>query len=50
MWKNIFKYGMSQITVHNAFQVISYLDNFPRIACAHNIHMVRYINDWENSY
>ena len=44
---NLLNLGMSQISVHDAVQVISYLNNFTRIADALNVDMERYIIDWE---
>ena len=45
--KNIFNMGLSQISVYDAVQVISYLNNFTRIADAFNVDMERYVIDWE---
>ena len=45
--KNLFKLGKSQISVYDVVQVISYLNNFTRIADALNVDMERYIIDWE---
>ena len=39
--------GKSQISVYDVVQVISYLNNFTRIADALNVDMERYIIDWE---
>ena len=44
---NLLNLGMSQISVHDAVQVISYLNNFTRIADALNVDMERHIIDWE---
>ena len=45
--KNLLNLGLSQILVHDAVQVISYLNNFTRIADALNVDMERYVIDWE---
>ena len=45
--KNLFNLGLSQILVHDAVQVISYLNNFARIADALNVDIERYDIDWE---
>ena len=44
--KNLLNLGLSQILVHDAVQVISYLNNFTRIADAFNVDMERYVIDW----
>ena len=44
--KNLLNLGLSQILVHDAVQVISYLNNFTRIADALNVDMERYVIDW----
>ena len=45
--KNLLNLGLSQISVHDAVQVISYLNNFTRIADALNVDMERYVIDWD---
>ena len=45
--KNLFNLGLSQISVHDAVQVISNLNNFTRIADALNVGMECYVIDWE---
>ena len=45
--KNLLSLGKSQISVYDVVQVISYLNNFTRIADALNVDMERYIIDWE---
>ena len=45
--KNLLNLGLSQILVHDAVQVIIYLNNFTRIADAVYVDMERYVIDWE---
>ena len=45
--KNLLNLGLSQISVHGAIQVISYLNNFTRIDDAINVDMEHYVIDWE---
>ena len=45
--KNLLNLGLSQILVHDAVQVIIYLNNFTRIADALNVDMERYVIDCE---
>ena len=48
--KNLLNLGLSQILVHDAVQVISYLYNFTRKADALNVYMKRYVIYWGNSH
>ena len=44
--KNLLNLGLSQILVHDAVQVISYLNNFIRIPDALNVDLECYFIDW----